>query len=358
MPFDFYKTHTLLFAVQQIIPAASFLRDRYFPTNDATDLFATDDVICEYKDGNRKLAPFVAPRKGGVTIMREGSTMKAFTPPFIAPKRSLTIDELKKRNFGEALFSTLTPEQRQQQLVLSDAAELGDMITRREEYMAAQVMTTGGCIMKHIADDPVEGDDKEVRFYDEESNPYQYTPSTPWNQEGAKILDDLKAVARLMVKKGVQVADLVCSPDVADTVTSDPDIIDMMDKRNVDIGAISSRLIDPEKYPSASVVASLVIDGRTINVINYGETYTDDEGNDQLYIPEGKAVLAAPAAGRTLYGAVSQVEQSDHELHTYAGRRVPKYVASAEGNTRSLTITSCPLTMPNRKAAFYCINAL
>lgn len=60
MPFNFYDTHTLLMAVQQLTPAATFLRDRYFPTNDATDIFATDDVLVEFRDGSKKLAPFVA----------------------------------------------------------------------------------------------------------------------------------------------------------------------------------------------------------------------------------------------------------------------------------------------------------
>ena len=45
MPFNFYDTHTLLMAVQQLAPAATFLRDRYFPTNDASDIFATEDVL-------------------------------------------------------------------------------------------------------------------------------------------------------------------------------------------------------------------------------------------------------------------------------------------------------------------------
>ncbi len=62
-----------------------------------------------------------------------------------------------------------------------------------------------------------------------------------------------------------------------------------------------------------------------------------------------KCVLTAPGAGRTAYGAVSQVEQSDGEFHTYAGRRVPKYVSSAEGNSRTLTISSRPLMIPNNK---------
>ena len=62
--------------------------------------------------------------------------------------------------------------------------------------------------------------------------------------------------------------------------------------------------------------------------------------------------LTAPAAGRTLYGAVSQVEQADGLFHTYTGKRVPKYLSNAEGNSRSLTLTSCPLLIPNNKNPF------
>ena len=38
-------------------------------------------------------------------------------------------------------------------LIVRDADELGDLITNREEAMAAETMLTNGCIMKHIADD-------------------------------------------------------------------------------------------------------------------------------------------------------------------------------------------------------------
>jgi hypothetical protein len=95
---------------------------------------------------------------------------------------------------------------------------------------------------------------------------------------------------------------------------------------------------------------------KLLKLVQHG--YTDDEGNDKLYIPSGKCVLTAPGAGRTAYGAVSQVEQSDGEFHTYAGRRVPKYVSSAEGNSRTLTISSRPLMIPNNKNPFIVADVL
>ncbi len=348
MAFNVFETHHLLMAVEQLVPASTFLRNRYFPTNAATDIFATDDVLVEYKDGSKKLAPFVAPRKGGVTILRNGYTMERYTPPFVAPKRALTIDDLKKKNFGEALYSKLTPAQRQNVLLMKDAEELGDFITRREEAMAAEIMLNGGCVMKHIADDADAGDEMEIRFYSGEVNPSVYAPQVKWGEADADIIGDLDQMVQMLVRKGLRASELVCSPDVADAIVSNEKIQKLLDIRNYNVGAV----VPEELQPGAAVVAKLNVRGRIISVISYDETYTDDVGNDQLYIPAGKCVLTAPAAGRTLYGAVSQVEQSDGEVHTYPGMRVPKYISDANTNVRSLTISSRPLPMPNAKGCF------
>lgn len=354
MPFNIFDTHHLLMAVEQLTPAPSFLLNRYFPTNVATDVFATDDVLAEYKDGSKKLAPFVAPRKGGVTMLRNGYTMERYTPPFVAPRRALSIDDLNKRGFGEALYSQLTPAQRQQVLLMKDASELGDFITRREEAMAAEVMLTGGCIMKHIADDATKGDEMEIRFYDGEANPSSYTPSTKWDEADADIIGDLDQMIQMLTKKGLRASELVCSPDVADAITGNAKIQKLLDIRNYHVGEVN-----PVELPAgAAIVAKLNVRGRIISIISYDETYTDDAGNDHLFIPSGKCVMTAPAAGRTLYGAVSQVEQSDGAFHTYPGKRVPKYISNAEGNTRSLTISSRPLPMPNAKGSFISADVL
>lgn len=345
MAFDIYSTHSLLMAVEQISPIRTFLRDRYFPTNNATDIFATDDVLVEYKDGSKKLAPFVSPIKGGVVMTREGYNMERYTPPFIAPRRILTIDDLKKKGFGEALFSQLTPQQRESVMLMKDADEMGEMISRREELMAAETMLNNGCVMRHYADDLTKCEEKEIRFYSEGSNPAVYTPAINWNQAGADIIGDIAVMIRLLTSRGLPASELVVAPDVADTVINDPNIQKLLDIRNYNLGSVEPKLL-PE---GATIVCRVNILGRMIDVISYDEQYEADNGTTTQYIPAGKAILTAPAAGRTLYGAVTQVEQYDGQFHTYAARRVPKYLSSAEGNTRTLTITSCPLLIPNQK---------
>lgn len=349
MAFNFYDTHYLLAAVQQLTPPTTFLRDRYFPTNDATDVFSTTDVLVEYRDGSRMVAPFVAPRKGGVTVLRKGYEVSRYEPPFIAPRRMLTIDDLTKRGFGEALMSTLTPEQRQRTILLNDAQELSDMIARREEAMAAEVMQTNACIMKHIADDQDETDDKEIKFYSGGSNPATYTPSGNWASTYTGIIADLAAMARMLTSNGLGASELVCGTDAADAILGNAELQKLLDIRNYDVGRI-----DPSTLPDGVAhIATLNVKGRLIDVLCYEEEYTDyTDGDTAPYIDPKNVILTAPAAGRTCYGAVSQVEQSDGQFHTYTGRRVPKYLSNAEGNTRTLTMTSCPLLMPKAKNPF------
>lgn len=348
MALNIFETHNLLMAVQELSPVTTFLRDRYFPTNDETDIFSTNDVLVEYRDGNKKLAPFVAPRKGGVTILRNGYHMERFTPPNIAPRRILTLDDLNKKGFGEALFSKLTPAQRQAVMLIKDLEEMGELITRREEAMAAETLLNNGCVMKHIADDIDLADEREIRFYEGDSNPAVYTPAATWDDAEAKIIDDIAAMIRMLTARGLPATDLIVAPDVAAILLRNAEIKEMLDIRHYNLGGV-----DPALLPSgAAKIARLNIYGRMIDVLSYDETYEDGDKNTKQFIPSGHTVLTAPACGRTLYGAVSQVEQTDGEFHTYAARRVPKYISSADNNTRTITLTSCPLLIPNNKNAW------
>ena len=45
MPFDIFDTYYMAGMVQEIAPVQSFFRDRYFPTNAATDIFNANKVL-------------------------------------------------------------------------------------------------------------------------------------------------------------------------------------------------------------------------------------------------------------------------------------------------------------------------
>ena len=351
MAFNLYDTHTLLTSVEQLPPLHTFLLDRYFPTNAASDVFATTDVLIEYKKGSKKAAPFVAPRKGGLTILREGCTMKRFTPANIAPKRTLTIDDLNRRGFGEALYTDLTPEQRQGVVMLGDLDDLRDMNARRKEAMAAEVIFTNGCVMNEYVDDTGNHEAKEIRFYDGMSNPAEYHPSGFWADTeagGKQMIDDVAAMISMLTSRGLPATECIMAPDVADLFLRNPWILKLLDNRNYMIGGV-----DPETLPAgASKIARLNIKGRMIDFLTYEDTYEDVDGKIHQFVPQGMIAIGAPAAGRTLYGAITQVEQTDGEFHTYTGENVPKYISDATHNVREIMLSSAPLPMPNNENPF------
>ena len=351
MAFNIYDTHTLLASVQQLPPLHTFLLDRYFPTNAASDIFSTTDVLVEYKKGSKKASPFVAPRKDGITVTREGYTMKRFEPSYIAPKRPLTADDLKKRGFGEALYSHLTPEQRQGVLMLGDLDDLRAMNMRRKEAMAAEVMFTNGCIMHEYVDDLHNFEEREVRYYDGEQNPAQYTPAADWDTteaSGKQMINDIAAMISMLTSRGLPATECVMAPDVADVFLANEWILKLLDNRNYMIGGV-----DPETLPAgASKIARLNIKGRMIDFLCYEDTYTEVDGTVKQFVPAGKITVTAPAAGRTVYGAITQVEQTDGEFHTHTGMDVPKYISDAAHDIREVRLASAPLCMPNNENPF------
>ena len=277
--------------------------------------------------------------------------MRRFTPSYIAPKRPLTIDDLRKRGFGEALYPTLTPQQRQGVIMLGDLDELRDMNRRRKEAMAAQVIFTNACLMDEYVDDFHNFQEREVRYYDGESNTAVYTPEEDWTTteaSGKQIINDVAAMVSMLTSRGLAATDVLVAPDVADIILSNEWLLKLLDNRNYQIGGV-----DPETLPTgATRICRLNIKGHMMDFLSYEDTYTEVDGTVTPYIPAGTIAVGAPAAGRTVYGAITQVEQADGEFHTYAAMDVPKYLSDATHNVRELTLSSAPLCMPNNENPF------
>jgi hypothetical protein len=356
MNMPIYDTRSLIKTAKKIYPVLNWFRNRYFPTSDQ-DMFPTSKVLIEYKEGSRKMAPFVIPRKGGITMDREGYTAQEYQPPFIAPQRPLTIDDLNKKGFGEDLYSEMTPEQRQAQVLGEDLADLSAMIDRREEWMCGEVIFTGEVIMKHYAEaygkgEPVE---KVLRYYDTaEGFQNIYTPSVLWDAAGPKIYNDLDAMVSVLTSAGCQVTDLNMASDVYSVFINDPGVQKLLDNRSMNIGNIT-----PVETPDGVAhVGNIVVRGKKLDIFVYDETYEDESGNIVPFMPSGKLFLAAHGMGRLLYGAITQIEQEDNQFHTYRGKRIPKYLTDAKNEVREIRVSSAPVPVPNDKRGWVVADVL
>lgn len=344
MAIDIYQTQTMIAAMELMPHRPTFLRDRYFPTTEK-DIFVTEDVLVEYKDEKaRKIAPCVIPRKGGIAISREGYKTERYSPANIAPERSLTIDDLKKKQFGETVFSQRTPAEREASILREDLNDLSETIDTREEYMAAQTIFENGYSMRHYADKYGSGEyeEWEIHFYDGEKNDAIYVPASAWNTETKAIITDLAEMATILKRRGLRAVDCLFGADVANVLTNNGHILKLMDNRRLDLVNIK-----PEELPNgATSYGKINCNGVMLDLLCYSEEFTDEDGVSKTFIPAGKIAVTAPNMGHTMYGAVTQMEEVDRAFHTYAARRVPHLTTDTHGSVRTLAQKAKPIVAP------------
>ncbi len=348
MPYniDIFNTYTMIGMVKEIVPAYSFFRDRYFPTDENLDVYLSDEVLIEYQDGDRKLAPFIVPRAGDIPIDRKGYTIRRYSPATIAPSRMLTIDDLKKRGFGEALYARSTAAERATALQLKDLSDLDGRISRREEWIAVQTMINNGCTMQAYIDNSTVGETYDIFFYDVTGdNPIVYTVGDEWDDTTGNCFGDVYAMCVKLAERGLPAVDLVVGSSVASFFRTNEAIQKLLDNRRSEFGTLAPKIA----MPGVTWYGRINFDGFELDIWVVNETYVDFAGITQKFFPEKSAMVAAPGCGHMMYGAVDIINESK-EFETIPSPRVPEFIVDPDKKTRKLRITSRPLAAPKAKA--------
>ncbi|EDS13167.1 major capsid protein [Anaerotruncus colihominis] len=338
---NFFDIYVLIAITEEIVPKQTFFKDRYFPTGEG-DVFAADKVLTEYRKGDRKMAAFVSPRAGDIPMDRRGYSIHEYQPAFIAPSRLLTVDELHKRGFGEALYPGMDKAARAARLILEDQTDMDLRITRREEWMAAQTMINNACTMQEYIDDKTKGDTLYVKFFDNASE-HLYVPAAKWTT-WAIMRADVIAMCRQLSKRGLPATDLVMGSDVAEAVLEFEELQRLLDKNS---GIITGK-IDEELSPYDGVVymGTVNFGGFRLNLISVDETYVDENDQEQKYFPAASAMVTAPNCGRTMYGQITQIDYGSTNFTDHAGIRVPKFTLDQDKDIRKLRLGTRPLCAP------------
>lgn len=345
---NFFNTYVLMAILEEQVPRTSFFRDRYFPTG-AGDIFKADKVLTEYREGDRKLAAFVAPRVGDIPMDRRGYEIHEYQPAYIAPSRALTLDELNKRGFGEAIYSVDTPDTRMARIMAQDLVDIEARIARREEWMCVQTMIENGCTMQEYVDEKTKGRPLVVKFYDEASD-HTYTVANKWDSDAGDFFGDVKAMSRLLSRRGLGAADLLLGSDAADAVLNLEKLQKLLDRNSgIIIGTIDQTL---SEYDGVSYMGTLNFGGFKLNLISVDEEYTDDTGKSVKYFPSTSAMVTAPDCGHLMYGQITQIDLGSTSFSTYAAKRVPKVFVDQNNDIRKLRIGTRPLAAPRNKTPY------
>lgn len=336
MTINIYDTRTLLVAINLMKTPYTFLRDTFFSN---VDTFVTENVDVDFKKGKRKMAPFVAPRIGGVVMDRQGFVTNTYKPPKIAPERPMVIDDISSRGMGESLYSQKTPEERAHDLLASDLVELDDTIIRREEWMCREVLLNGKIIMTG------EGFEQQVDF--NFTNKEALTTGDRWSQtDTSNPYNDLKEKRREIIKKtGKNPNICVMDAKAWELFVEHPAVKEKLNLLRLKLGTIEPSI----EAPSLTFMGKL--NELNLEIYTYDEWFLDDNGDEQPMIPEYTVIIGSVGMNRRFYGAVTQMENG--KFVTIEGARVPKVWNDEDNDIRKVRITSRPLPVPDDVDAWY-----
>lgn len=340
---DLYTPRTLAEVVKTTPPVRTFLRDRFF-TNVKT--FPTERVDIDIVKGNRKMAAFIHPMVGGEIVQAEGYETKSYAPPLINPATVSTADKLLARLPGEDMYSGKTPADRAAEKLIEEYNQLNDMTTRREEWMAAQVLTTGQLKVKG------KGVDEVIDFG--LTNKTTLATTKKWGASAADIWGNLKDWKQQVSRNGFANANMVImGKAAADAFLADATIKNLLDNRRIEIGAIK-----PEEMEGGlTYYGHLNLPG--VDIYGYDEVYLDDEtGETKPLIPDN-VVLMIPSAASFMraYGLCTYLDDAGawHEAET--DRLLCTYVEHRP-DRRFIELQTHPLLIPDKIDSWFAATVL
>jgi len=333
MAIDLFETRTMLRTMEQLFTPRTFFLDKFFQEENVAD---TEHVDIDVVKGKRRLAAFVNPLKQGKQVEKLPFTTNSYVPPYVKPKRVTTAEDLLKRDPGQHLYLARDPQDRAMERLAKDLVELSEDIVRREEWMAAQVLTTGKI--------PILGDGVNVTidFFMEASHLPVLAGADLWDAGTSDPLQDLRDWRRIIVKdSGVNPDTVVMGHLAFDEFIKHTKVKDALDTRRIDLG-----LIRPETLPNGTqFIGDLGEIGAAIFV--YDEWYLDTSAVLQTLMPEKKVLFGSTRARSVRqYGAIKDVRA------TVPVRMFPKSWIVEDPSARLLMVQSAPLPSLHQPDAF------
>ena len=335
-----YEPRTMMGVIRKLPPVHTFFRSTFF-FHEKT--FVTKSVDMDYKKGARKLAPFVSREIGGKVVPNTGYTTETYTPPFIAPDKVTTIDDILDRQPGESLYSGRTPAQRAVIQMSEDFTDLREMILRREEWMCAQAMLTGKIV---VLGEGVK-DTIDFRF----TNLLDISKDAKRKWKGGTAQNkyaDLKAWHEKVQKEGFTNCNVcIMASDVVTEFLVDEQIQKLLDVKNYALAVIKPT----QKENNVTYIGTIHELG--LDLYQYNEWYVDD-WTDQAnpvelpMVPAGTLMMASTNARFSMYyGAIHMLNQRTEKWETVAGKYVPDTFIKKRPDRRFLSLQSAPVPVPH-----------
>ena len=335
-----YDTNSVIGVVDNLLIAQTFLADMFFPAVVNAD---TEFVSIDVDIGKRRMSPFVSPLVEGRLVESRRYQTNTFAPPYIKDKRAPDLRKPVRRMMGERIGGELTPQQRRDMNMQLELADQIDMINRRLEWMAAQILQ-GGTVT-------VSGDGFPTTLIDygrDSSLTIAKSAGTKWTTAnisgGAAVpTDDLDTWSQSILKaSGAVVTDVVFTNSPFTQFKKDP-VLNQARWYPGEGGAGNDIQLGTTTDRGA------VYKGRWGNyrLWLYNDWYVDSSNVQQPMLPDGTVLLAGPMMQGTRAFAAIKDPAIGYIPASYAAKTWIQQDPAQE----FLMLQSSPLLIPGRPNA-------
>lgn len=344
---DIYSTNYLTGVVESLKRTPAFVLNTFFRglvTSEAETVYF--DV--ELDGQKRRLAPVVHPLVEGKVVEGHGYTTKSLRPAYIKDKRVHDPNRPFRREIGEQIGTgqNLTPMQRRELALRRDLRDQVDILTRRLEVWAVEILRTGQLTINMQMPGNVE-ETVVLNFGRDAALTIDLSAGNLWTDSGTSPMTDLEDWALLVLQKsGSSIRNIVMDPDAWRAFRDKTDL-----QKRLDLARVKSGIIDLGLLPDH--VQYKGSDG-TFDYWVYADWYIDDgETSEQVMLPSGTVLGVGQIDGVRHFGAIR-----DEDAGFQARENFVKSWKIEDPSVRYLLMQSAPVLAPYRPNAGFAASVL
>ena len=334
---DMFSTGVLRKVVAALPRLSRFFLDKFFPE---VQTEVTEEIHFDVEKSRPRLAPLVSPLVAGKVVTGAGYKTGTFKPAYVKDKRRFNPNRPLKRVIGEQIGGALDPMSRLRLLLTNELTDQVAMLTRRQEVMAIEALSTGKIT--------VSGEGYETTVVDFERDAaltVNLTDDAEWGDDGVSPLKNVNEWALLVLKaSGATVTDVVFDQKAWDLFAADPQVTKRLDL----LRAASNGFVSLGKAPIEGARYMGTIDDYRLWV--FAGWYENDSGILTPYLPDHTVIMSGPQLeGVRAFGAIQDEEAGYQAVEYFTKSWVEK-----DPSVRWLLMQSAPLPVPYRVNASLC----
>lgn len=345
MTISIYDTAVLTRVINRLdMEPPLYLRNRYATSIQTSD---SERIYFDVTKMVPRIAPFVAPHLPGKIIDEMSYETRDFKPAYVKPKRALLPGGSIKRQAGEAIAGSLSPEQRQILRLNNTLREFATMLARREEVMTSEALRTGKVTVAGDGFPTV-----VVDFLRDATLTVTLLNNDRWsiNHADSDPLTDLETMSGLSMGLGAgPTPEITMAPDAWAAFRArlaargELPALGQFDRTS------ASRFeVGPQLQEKVTYIGKI----GAFDISVYDDTYVDDAGATQHMMPSGTVVGVGPSnlEATRCYGVIE-----DEEAGIKAEQWFAKSWLEKDPGNRWVLAQSAPLVVPYRPNASWCL---